>query len=119
MSSWTETVSLSFSYLFSSFAHSPVDKPGDMLIRLTMIQSRTFVGRKDAVQPSPENLLPSAFADGDSLVQLFQDKTISAHDLAALVGAHSTSRQFTTNLTCIGCSQDTTPGLWDVTFFNG
>lgn len=79
---------------------------------------RTFVGRKDATQPSPMNLLPSAFADGDSLVNLFQDKTISAHGLTALVGAHSTSRQFLTNTSCIGCSQDFTPAVWDVRFYN-
>jgi len=79
---------------------------------------RTFVGRTDAVQPSPMNLLPSAFATGDSLVALMQDKTFGSTDVAALVGAHSTSKQFVTNLTCVGCSQDSTPNIWDVQFYN-
>jgi len=81
---------------------------------------RTWVGRADATKPSPMNLLPSAFDNGTFLIELFNDKRISPHDLTALVGAHSTSRQFTTNTTAsmIGLSQDSTPGTWDVNFYN-
>jgi len=79
---------------------------------------RTWLGRIDATQPSPMNLLPSAFDNGTFLINLFQDKRISPHDLTALVGAHSTSKQFTTNLTQLGFSQDSTPGTWDVDFYN-
>lgn len=66
------------------------------------------------------NLLPSGFDNGTFLINLFQDKRISPHDLTALVGAHSTSKQFTTDTdpSIIGFSQDSTPGIWDVDFYN-
>lgn len=66
------------------------------------------------------NQLPSAFDNGTDLINMFQDKRLSPHDLAALVGAHSTSRQFNTsaNATEDGFSQDSTPGTWDVNFYN-
>ncbi|RDW88476.1 hypothetical protein BP6252_00508 [Coleophoma cylindrospora] len=79
---------------------------------------RTFVGRKDATQAAPQGLLPSMFDSPDNLIALFQDKTIQPHGLAALVGAHSASKQFTQNLALAGQSQDSTPGIWDVTFYN-
>jgi hypothetical protein len=59
-----------------------------------------------------DNLLPGVHADADSLVQLFIDKTISPHELAALLGAHSTSKQFGVDTTQVGAPQDTTPGVW-------
>lgn len=79
---------------------------------------RTFVGRKDATQAAPNDLLPSVNAPADKLIQLFQDKTIDAQMLAALVGAHSCSRQFTQDLTKVRATQDSTPGIWDVKFYN-
>lgn len=40
--------------------------------------------------------------------------------MTALVGAHSTSKQFTTStkLADFGKPQDSTPGIWDVSFYN-
>lgn len=66
------------------------------------------------------NQLPSASDNGTFLINMFNDKRISPHDLAALVGAHSTSRQFntSTNRSEDGFSQDSTPGTWDVDFYN-
>ncbi|KAF2716564.1 class II peroxidase [Polychaeton citri CBS 116435] len=79
---------------------------------------RTFVGRKDSSSPAPDGLLPSATAPADDLIKLFEDKTISAHELAALMGAHSTSRQFNFNSAQSGAPQDGTPGVWDVLYYN-
>ncbi|KAF2471062.1 heme peroxidase, partial [Lindgomyces ingoldianus] len=79
---------------------------------------RAYVGRIDAVQPAPDNLLPDVHAPADDLLALFADKTISAHDLAALLGAHSTSKQFGVDKSKSGMPQDSTPGVWDVSFYN-
>jgi hypothetical protein len=79
---------------------------------------RSFVGRKDSKTPAPDGLLPDAKASADSLISLFEDKTISGHELAALLGAHSTSKQFFFDKTRAGAPQDGTPGVWDVRFYN-
>lgn len=79
---------------------------------------RVFVGRKDSKTPAPDGLLPSALSDADTLINLFQDKTISPHELAALVGAHSASKQFFFNASMSGAPQDGTPGVWDTLFYN-
>ena len=79
---------------------------------------RMFVGRLDATQQSLDNLLPDVHASADDLIALFEDKTIAPHDLAALLGAHSTSKQFHVDSATAGFAQDTTPGLWDIKFFN-
>jgi len=79
---------------------------------------RSFVGRKDSKTPALDGLLPDAKANADSLISLFEDKTISGHELAALLGAHSTSKQFFFDKTKAGAPQDGTPGVWDVRFYN-
>lgn len=78
---------------------------------------RTFVGRPDATQAAPMNLLPSAFSNATVNVELFKDKGISGFDLIALIGAHTVSKQFTTIPATAGQSQDSTPGVWDVKFY--
>lgn len=58
---------------------------------------KTLVGRDDSSDASPEGTLPPAFGAGashDALVQLFADKGIEPRELAALMGAHTTSRAF-------------------------
>ncbi|KAF2500188.1 heme peroxidase [Lophium mytilinum] len=79
---------------------------------------RVFVGRKDSSTPAPTGLLPGVNDSADKLVALFQDKTIPPHDLAALVGAHTTSRQYFVDTTRKGAPQDGTPGVWDTLFYN-
>lgn len=79
---------------------------------------RSFVGRKDSKAAAPENLLPSATASADSLISLFEDKTISGHELAALLGAHSTSKQRFFDPSRAGAPQDGTPGVWDIRYYN-
>jgi catalase (peroxidase I) len=79
---------------------------------------RTFVGRQDGDGSSPDGLLPDVHSDADTLIALFADKTISAGDLAALVGAHSTSEQDIVDANFAGAPQDSTPGVWDVAFYS-
>ncbi|KAH7394481.1 heme peroxidase, partial [Pyrenochaeta sp. MPI-SDFR-AT-0127] len=79
---------------------------------------RTYVGRKDATSAAPEGLLPNVHAPAEELIALFADKTISAHDLTALMGAHSTSTQKGVDSSKAGYPQDSTPGVWDVKYYN-
>ncbi|KAL1640781.1 hypothetical protein SLS58_006603 [Diplodia intermedia] len=81
---------------------------------------RFFAGRKDNSTKAggPDGLLPGVNDSADKLIQLFQDKTISPHELTALVGAHTTSQQFFVDTTKAGAPQDSTPGVWDVRFYN-
>lgn len=71
---------------------------------------RTFVGRKDSSRANMDGLLPSVNDSADKLISLFQDKTISAHELTALLGAHTTSQQFNVDPSRAGAPQDGTPG---------
>jgi hypothetical protein len=79
---------------------------------------RTFVGRIDSSKPSVNGLLPDVHADAATLIQLFENKTIRAHGLTALIGAHTTSQQHFVNTSRSGDPQDSTPGIWDVKFYS-
>ncbi|KAF2869055.1 ligninase LG6 precursor [Massariosphaeria phaeospora] len=79
---------------------------------------RTFVGRKDATKAAPTGLLPDVHDSADNLIQLFENKGFSAHDLAALVGAHASAKQRFVDTSKAGFPLDTTPGVWDVEFYN-
>lgn len=79
---------------------------------------RFFAGRKDSSVAAPDGLLPGVNDSADKLIDLFEDKTISAHQLAALVGAHSTSQQFFVDTAKAGQPLDSTPGIWDTLFYN-
>jgi hypothetical protein len=78
---------------------------------------RTFVGRQDSTQLPPDGLLPDVNATVESLIQLFEDKTIKPNGLAALVGAHTTSQQRFFQPQKAFDPQDSTPGVWDVLFY--
>ncbi len=79
---------------------------------------RFFVGRKDNATPGQVSLLPSPTDSADSLIQLFQAKSFSAGGLAALIGAHTVSKQNFTDPPLAGASQDTTPGTWDNLYYS-
>ncbi|KAF4556673.1 Peroxidase-like protein 2 [Elsinoe fawcettii] len=79
---------------------------------------RVWVGRKDSSVASPEGLLPDVRASADSLIDLFEDKTISPHELVALLGAHGNSKQRFFDTTKAGAPQDSSPGTWDTLFYN-
>lgn len=78
---------------------------------------RSFVGRIDSSTPAPTGLIPSVFDSTDKIICLFGDKTLSATQLTALMGAHSTSQQFFVDTTQAGLPQDTTPGIWDTQYY--
>jgi len=80
---------------------------------------QTYVGRTDSNTVAPPGLLPDVNASADSLFQLFLDKGLDASDLAALLGAHSTSNQFHFDESAgrAGLPQDSTPGVWDVKYY--
>jgi hypothetical protein len=78
---------------------------------------RSFVGRQDSTQLPPDGLLPDVNATVESLLQLFEDKTIKPNGLAALVGAHTTSQQRFFEPAKAFDPQDSTPGVWDVLFY--
>jgi hypothetical protein len=80
-------------------------------------QVKTYIGRKDSSIPAPNNLLPDVHAPGADLYQLFQNKGFDAKELAALLGAHSTSKAFHVPEVTPGAAQDTTPGVWDVKYY--
>ncbi|OCL10477.1 class II peroxidase [Glonium stellatum] len=78
---------------------------------------RSFVGRVDNPKAAPTGLLPDVNDSADKLIKLFQAKTIDAHGITALVGAHTTSQQHFVNTSRDGDPQDSTPGVWDVQFY--
>jgi hypothetical protein len=79
---------------------------------------RTFIGRKDDATLPPPNLLPDVNASAESLIELFNNNTIRPHGLVTLVGAHTTSQQRFFNPQRALDPQDSTPGVWDVKFYN-
>lgn len=85
-------------------------------------QVRTVIGRTDSSVASPTGVMPPGFGPGsdhDSLLKLFQDKGFSAEDLAALIGAHSTSRNVSPQPNIPkNDPQDSTPGVWDVKYYS-
>jgi hypothetical protein len=91
-------------------AHAVASCPGGPI-------TQTFIGRKTAFFPAPPNQLPAANVGGDEVFRHFQAKGFSATDLGALIGAHSTARQFTTDKSRIGAPEDSTPGLWDILYY--
>ncbi|TLD26139.1 heme peroxidase [Venturia nashicola] len=78
---------------------------------------QVFVGRKDTRQANPEGLIPNPRSPGNALVQLFEEKGISPPELAALIGAHTASKQRVFDPTKAGTPLDSTVGVWDVKFY--
>lgn len=80
-------------------------------------QVRTLIGRKDSDVIAPDQL-PDVHGSADSLLAFFEARGFNAFDLAALVGAHSTAKQFFVDPSESGEPLDSTPGIWDVTFYS-
>ncbi|KAL1800329.1 hypothetical protein ACET3X_000671 [Alternaria dauci] len=78
----------------------------------------TFVGRSDATKAAPNGLLPDVRDDANKMIDLFKQKGFTARDLAALVGAHATAKQRFVDTKYAEKPLDTTPGVWDVEFYN-
>jgi manganese peroxidase len=77
----------------------------------------TYVGRDSSSQSNLPNLLPDTHSSADILISLFQNKSTSFVDLIALIGAHTTANQFFVDTTKAGQPLDSTPGIWDVLFY--
>lgn len=77
----------------------------------------TFVGRKDSFEPNPDGLLPDPNMSATELIELFNNKTITFRDIVALIGAHTTANQFDFDPSKAGQPLDSTPGIWDVKFY--
>jgi len=58
------------------------------------VRMRTFVGRPDSLLSNPPGLMPGINQDAQTLVNMFNAKTIGPDGLAALVGAHTSANQF-------------------------
>ncbi|SMR42549.1 unnamed protein product [Zymoseptoria tritici ST99CH_1A5] len=112
MKQWQRTFNVSMADLIQFGAiHAVVTCPLGSRIRF-------FAGRKDSRVPAVEGLLPSVTAPADELISLFRAKTIEPHELAALLGAHSTSIQRFVDPALAGRPQDSTPMIWDVKYYN-
>ena len=82
---------------------------------------KALVGRIDSSVAAPTGLLPPGFGPGsdhDSLLKLFTDKGFTAVELAALIGAHTAAKVFAQPQVPVGNELDSTPGIWDVDFYN-
>jgi hypothetical protein len=62
--------------------------------------------------------LPTANDSADTAVAHFAARGFSASELGALIGAHSTAKQFTTDPSKAGTPLDSTPSEWDVDFYS-
>ncbi|KAM0236855.1 hypothetical protein ACHAPO_004897 [Fusarium lateritium] len=71
----------------------------------------------DSTKANLGGLLPRVDSDALTLINLFKDKTIGPDDLVALIGAHTTSQQHHINIDRDGDPQDSTPGVWDILFY--
>lgn len=91
-------------------AHAILTCPGGPTVR-------TYIGRRDSATANPPGLMPNVNARADDIVALFERKGIPAHELAALMGAHTASRQFAFDARRSGQPLDGTPGVWDVRFY--
>ncbi|KDN61271.1 putative versatile peroxidase VPL1 [Colletotrichum sublineola] len=69
---------------------------------------KTFIGPTDSTTSAKPGGLPDVFDTAQNLFTLFQNKGYSAEDLAALLGAHSTSTQNFVGETKKNASQDST-----------
>ncbi|KAI1262076.1 peroxidase [Xylariaceae sp. FL1019] len=84
----------------------------------TISHVKSYVGRNDNSFTNHFELLPSAADNADHLIELFKNKAILPHGLTALVGAHTSSQQIFFDTSRAGDPQDSTPGVWDVRFYN-
>jgi L-ascorbate peroxidase len=78
---------------------------------------KTLVGRPDSSVANIEGLLPDVHSPSADIIALFTAKGITPAELIALIGAHTSSRQFFVTPDNAGAPQDDTPGTWDVDFY--
>lgn len=91
-------------------SHAVISCPGGPV-------TTTYVGRVDATGPAPPNELPAANVTAAEAKAHFNAAGFSNQDLAALIGAHTASREFNTDVAKAGTPEDTTPGIWDILYY--
>ncbi|KAI0465850.1 peroxidase [Xylaria cf. heliscus] len=79
---------------------------------------RAFVGRKDDPRAAPTGKLPLPYMDAPTLIDLFTQKTFTANDLVALVGAHTAAKQRFVDPSRANAPLDTDPQIWDASFYS-
>jgi hypothetical protein len=80
---------------------------------------QTLVGRPDRNTPNPEGLIPNPRSPAPVIIANMSDKGINSDELVALLGAHSTARQFVFDPARAGTPLDPDPQIWDVRFYGG
>ncbi|KAI1429677.1 peroxidase [Xylaria sp. FL1777] len=78
---------------------------------------RAFAGRKDNARAAPTGKLPLPAMDAPTLIGLFVNKTFTASDLVALVGAHTAAKQRFVDPSRANAPLDTDPQIWDASFY--
>ncbi|KAF2680306.1 class II peroxidase [Lentithecium fluviatile CBS 122367] len=78
---------------------------------------RALVGRQDSSTPAPEGIVPDPSDSVASILATFAAVGLSTTDVVALVGAHSTAKQFFDDPSQAGASLDSTPDAWDINFY--
>lgn len=101
----TITITLPPQSTNTTIAHAVISCPGGPV-------TKTYIGRKDATAAAPQGQLPAANVSAAEAKFHFAAAGFSSQDLAALIGSHSASRQFNTDLLKVGAAQDLTPGVW-------
>ncbi|KAI1188007.1 peroxidase [Nemania serpens] len=78
---------------------------------------RAFAGRIDDPRPAPPNKLPEPSMDAPAIIELFARKTFSASDVIALIGSHTSARQFFVDPRRAGAPLDSDPSIWDTLYY--
>ncbi|KAI8947618.1 peroxidase [Xylaria longipes] len=79
---------------------------------------RAFVGRNDNSRAAPTGKLPLPSMDAPTLINLFTQKTFTASDLVALVGAHTAAKQRFVDPSRANAALDSDPQIWDASFYS-
>ncbi|KAJ7085164.1 heme peroxidase [Mycena belliarum] len=79
---------------------------------------KTYVGRGEPKNISPDGLLPDPNDPVPVLTARFADMGFSVRELIALIGAHSTGKQRFVDPAFAGDAFDSTVDIWDVRFYS-
>ncbi|CAE7013403.1 hypothetical protein CFE70_002369 [Pyrenophora teres f. teres 0-1] len=76
-----------------------------------------LIGRKDSNVAAPLNSVPGSRDPLESILAAFSAKGFDAKDVVALMGTHSVAVQFFDDPSQAGKTLDSTPNVYDVTFY--
>ncbi|KAJ3048339.1 hypothetical protein HK097_010657 [Rhizophlyctis rosea] len=82
-----------------------------------------FIGRKDSTTPDDASRLPGDTEPMDNIISKFQRQGLTNKQLAALIGAHTTGKRFSSPPSepvngNAGLAFDSTPEVWDLNYYN-